>query len=102
MLKLTGLAVRALWTQQGSSGYAGRELRALAAHRGSELKVPKLRHQTLETAIIEHYRRWESSVEEALLEMYLAAISVRRVGASRGVQSHSGAYTAVRGAAPVR
>jgi len=41
--------------------------------------VPKLRHQTFETAIIERYRRRESSVEEALMEMYLAGVSVRRV-----------------------
>src|SRR5215831_2565004 len=39
------------------------------------LKVPKLRQQ----AIIERYRRRESSVEEALIEMYLAGVSVRRV-----------------------
>jgi transposase-like protein len=32
------------------------------------LKVPKLRRQTFETAIIERYRRRESSVEEALIE----------------------------------
>jgi putative transposase len=43
------------------------------------LKVPKLRRQTFETAINECYRRRESSVEEALIEMYLAGISVRRV-----------------------
>ena len=43
------------------------------------LKVPKLRKQTFETAIIERYRRRESSVEEALMEMYLAGVSVRRV-----------------------
>ncbi len=47
------------------------------------LKVPKLRHQALETAIIERYRRRESSVEEALMEMYLAGVSVRRVEAWR-------------------
>jgi len=44
-----------------------------------ELKVPKLRKVTFETAIIERYRRRESSVEEALIEMYLAGVSVRRV-----------------------
>ncbi len=44
-----------------------------------KLKVPKLRQQTFETAIIERYRRRESSVEEALIEMYLAGVSVRRV-----------------------
>src|SRR5262244_2778884 len=43
------------------------------------LKVPKLRQQAFETAIIERYRRRESSVEEALSEMYLAGVSVRRV-----------------------
>ncbi len=49
---------------------------------GVNLKVPKLRRQTFETAIIERYRRRESSVEEALIEMYLAGISVRRVEAT--------------------
>lgn len=44
-----------------------------------DLKVPKLRHATFETAIIERYKRRESSVEEALMEMYLAGVSVRRV-----------------------
>jgi transposase-like protein len=43
------------------------------------LKVPTLRVQTFETAIIERYRRRESSVEEALIEIYLAGVSARRV-----------------------
>ena len=43
------------------------------------LKMPKLRQGTFETAIIERYRRREASVEEALMEMYLAGVSVRRV-----------------------
>jgi putative transposase len=43
------------------------------------LKVPKLRQHKFETAIIERYQRRESSVEEALIEMYLAGVSVRRV-----------------------
>ena len=43
------------------------------------LRMPKLRQQTFETAIIERYRRREASVEEALIEMYLAGVSVRRV-----------------------
>ena len=43
------------------------------------LKVPKLRKLPFETAIIERYKRRESSVEEALVEMYLAGVSVRRV-----------------------
>jgi putative transposase len=43
------------------------------------LKVPKLKGIPFETAIIERYRRRESSIEEALIEMYLAGVSVRRV-----------------------
>ena len=44
-----------------------------------KLHVPRLKEVTFETAIIERYRRRESSVEEALMEMYLAGVSVRRV-----------------------
>ena len=43
------------------------------------LHVPRLKGITFETAINERYRRRESSVEEALIEMYLAGVSVRRV-----------------------
>ena len=43
------------------------------------LHVPRLKGVSFETAIIERYRRRESSVEEALIEMYLAGVSVRRV-----------------------
>jgi putative transposase len=59
---------------------AGSYERSLQTSAGEvNLKVAKLRRQTFETAIIERYRRRESSVEEALIEMYLAGISVRRV-----------------------
>src|SRR5690348_12152740 len=59
---------------------AGHYERNLQTKAGEvRLKVPKLRAQTFETAIIERYRRRESSVEEALIEMYLAGVSVRRV-----------------------
>jgi putative transposase len=43
------------------------------------LTVPRLRKLPFETQIIDRYRRRESSVEEALVEMYLAGVSVRRV-----------------------
>ena len=43
------------------------------------LHVPKLKGIQFETAIIERYRRRETSIEEALIEMYLAGVSVRRV-----------------------
>ncbi len=44
-----------------------------------ELKMPRLRQQTFETAIIERYRRRDISIEEAIVQMYLAGVSVRRV-----------------------
>src|ERR1700749_1702606 len=43
------------------------------------LQMPKLRSLPFETAIIERYKRRETSVEEALLEMYYAGVSMRRV-----------------------
>ena len=43
------------------------------------LHMPRLKGVSFETAIIERYRRRESSVEEALIEMYLAGVPVRRV-----------------------
>ena len=59
---------------------AGSYDRTLQTSAGEvNLKIPKLRRQTFETAIIERYRRRESSVEESLIEIYLAGISVRRV-----------------------
>jgi putative transposase len=59
------------------AGFYQRKLQTQAGE--VELKVPKLRQSKFETAIIERYRRRESSVEEALMEMYLAGVSVRRV-----------------------
>ena len=59
------------------SGHYKRNLHTIAGE--VELKVPKLKGGPFETAIIERYRRRESSVEEALIEMYLAGVSVRRV-----------------------
>jgi transposase-like protein len=59
---------------------AGHYQRKLHTKAGEvTLNVPKLRQQKFETAIIERYRRRESSVEEAMIEMYLAGVSVRRV-----------------------
>ncbi|NHZ48028.1 IS256 family transposase [Nitratidesulfovibrio liaohensis] len=65
---------------QRASTRSGSYQRELQTTAGTvRLKVPKLRHVPFETAIIERYRRRESSVEEALVEMYLAGVSVRRV-----------------------
>lgn len=59
------------------AGYYQRKLQTKAGE--VNLNMPKLRRQTFETAIIERYRRREASVEEALIEMYLAGVSVRRI-----------------------
>lgn len=59
------------------AGWYERKLQTKAGE--VKLKVPRLRSLPFETQIIERYRRRESSVEEALMEMYLAGVSVRRV-----------------------
>ncbi len=59
---------------------AGHYERKLQTKAGEvALKVPRLRNMPFETQIIERYRRRESSIEEAMIEMYLAGVSVRRV-----------------------
>lgn len=59
---------------------AGHYQRKLVTKAGEvKLRVPRLRSLPFETQIMERYRRRESSVEEALVEMYLAGVSVRRV-----------------------
>lgn len=59
------------------SGHYKRDLHTTAGD--VELKVPNLKGIPFETAIIERYRCRESSVEEALIEMYLSGVPVRRV-----------------------
>ena len=61
---------------QDRQGYrSGHYSRNLTTTSGDvELKMPKLKGVSFETAIIERYRRRESSVEEALIEMYLAGL----------------------------
>ena len=67
-------------TEARTDTRAGHYERKLQTRAGEvTVKVPKLRKMTFETAIIERYRRRECSVEEALIEMYLAGVSVRRV-----------------------
>jgi putative transposase len=59
---------------------AGSYERSLETKAGKvRLNVPKLRTLSFESAIIGRYQRRECSVEEALMEMYLAGVSVRRV-----------------------
>ena len=66
---------------ENRQGYrSGHYSRKLTTTSGEvRLDIPKLKGVPFETAIIERYRRRESSVEEALIEMYLAGVSVRRV-----------------------
>ena len=67
-------------TDARTNGRAGHYKRKLHTKAGQvELNMPKLRYAKFETAIIERYKRRESSVEEALMEMYLSGVSVRRV-----------------------
>lgn len=77
--ELTGAAKyeRSTERQGYRSGHYSRNLTTTSGN--VELKMPKLKGVSFETAIIERYRRRESSVEEALIEMYLAGVSVRRV-----------------------
>ena len=57
-------------TRQGyRSGHYDRNLTTTSGD--VTLHVPRLKGVSFETAIIERYRRRESSVEEALIEMYL-------------------------------
>lgn len=59
---------------------AGHYERGLTAKVGKlELKVPKLKGAVFESAVIERYRRREQSVEESLIDMYLAGVSTRQV-----------------------
>ena len=63
--------------QDYRSGHYSRKLTTTSGE--VRLEIPKLKGVSFETAIIERYRRRENSIEEALVEMYLAGVSVRRV-----------------------
>lgn len=67
--------------EQTRKGYrAGHYERSCSTQAGDvTLKVPKLKGLTFESAIIQRYQRHECSVEEALVEMYLAGVSMRHV-----------------------
>ena len=70
---------------------AGTYARKLYTRAGEvSLKLPKLRRQTFETAAIERYRRREASIEESLIEMYLAGYRCDGWGTSRKCCGESG------------
>lgn len=59
---------------------AGHYDRGLTTSSGEvAIRMPKLKGARLATAIIERHRRRESSVEEAMIEMYLAGVSTRGI-----------------------
>ena len=59
---------------------AGHYERDLTVKAGTvTLRVPKLKGALFESAVIERYRRREQSVEEALIDMYLAGVLTRQV-----------------------
>lgn len=59
---------------------AGHYNRGLTTTSGQvSIRMPKLKGMRFTTAIIERYKRRETSVEEAMIEMYLAGISTRRI-----------------------
>ena len=67
-------------TEDRKDTRAGHYPRKLLTSAGEvDLEIPKLRTLTFETAIIQWYQRREASVEEALVEMYLAGVSTRRI-----------------------
>ena len=59
---------------------AGHYDRGLTTSSGEvTIHMPKLKGARFTTAAIERYRRRESSVEEAMIEMYLAGVSTGRI-----------------------
>jgi len=59
------------------AGHYGRKFTTTSGVVGIEM--PKLKGIRFTTAIIERYKRREISVEEAIVEMYLAGVSTRRI-----------------------
>lgn len=67
-------------TADGEAYCTGRYGCRLATTSGQvTLGMPKLKGMSFVTAIIERYKRRETSVEEAMIEMFLAGVSARRI-----------------------
>ena len=67
-------------TDERQAYRSGHYKRGLLTQAGKiEVMVPKLRGARFTTEVIERYRRRESSVEEAMMEMYLLGVSTRNV-----------------------
>lgn len=58
----------------------GHRIRKLVTKSGEVvLKVPRLRELAFTSSIVERYQRRECSIDEALVEMYFAGVSTRRI-----------------------
>ena len=67
-------------TDERAAYRAGHYKRGFTTTSGQvTLKMPKLKGMRFATAVIERYKRRETSVEEAVIEMYLAGVSTRRI-----------------------
>lgn len=67
-------------TDERQAYRSGHYTRGLLTQAGKvEVSVPKLRGARFTTEVIERYRRRESSVEEAMMEMYFLGVSTRNV-----------------------
>ena len=67
-------------TDERQAYRSGHYSRGLLTQAGKiEVSVPKLRGARFTTEVIERYRRRESSVEEALMGMYLLGVSTRNI-----------------------
>ena len=64
---------------EARQGYRSGHYDRKTSLRPPAMHMPRLKGVSFETSIIERYRRRESCVEEALIEMYPAGVSVRRV-----------------------
>lgn len=59
------------------AGHYGRKL--VTTYGEVTVRMPKLKGMRFTTTIIERYRRRETSVEEAMIEMRLAGVSTKRI-----------------------
>lgn len=67
-------------TDERAAYRAGHYERGFTTTSGQvSLKMPKLKGMRFATAVVERYKRRKTSVEEAIIEMYLAGVSTRRI-----------------------
>ena len=67
-------------TDERAAYRAGRYERGFTTTSGRvTLKMPKLKGMRFATAVVERYKRRETSVEKAIIEIHLAGVSTRRI-----------------------